>query len=133
MNIALSRKILRANGAFLVAVGGGAMVSDAVGHFLGIGPLAIMRGSPHSIGGFEAHGLAALMGILLWRAARAPAPFWHVIGLMVHLLLGGANLMFWSSFAYMNAVAMGYATTAFHILFVLAHAAGLRAGAPQRS
>jgi hypothetical protein len=125
---------LRADGAFLCLVGAAAMAADAAGHFLGLGPLAGMRGSPHSIGGFEAHGLAIVIGVLLWRAASAPAPSWHGVGLVVHLLLGGSNLLFWSSFVHLDAVATGVVTTACHGLFVLAQATCLWTGPrPQRS
>ena len=36
-----------------------------MGHFFGVGPMAQTLGSPHTIGGFEAHGLAIIIGVLL--------------------------------------------------------------------
>jgi hypothetical protein len=119
------RSILAADGAFLALVGSVAMAADAAGHFLGVGPLARMLESPHSIGGFEAHGLAVLMGLLLLRGACRPAPLWHALGVAVHVLLGGSNLLFWPSFAYLDAVAVGVATTLAHAVLAGAQAACL--------
>lgn len=117
-----SRLLLRADGVFLCVAGGMAMVMDAVGHFRGIGPLAGMLGSPHSIGGFEAHGLALILGVLIFRHATAPARIrWHWVALAVHVFLGGSNLLFWSSFEQLKLIPVGIATTAFHVLFVALH------------
>ena len=66
---ALSRKVLQFDGGFLLLAGGAAMIIETVGHFLGIGPLAETKGSPYTIGSFEAHGLAIIFAILLLRAA----------------------------------------------------------------
>lgn len=99
------------------------MLADALGHFLGVGPLAVTLGSPYTIGSFEAHGLAVVLGALLLRAAgladRRP---WHAAGASIHVLLGGSNLLFWPSFAAMGVVPVGVVTTAFHLAFVVAQA-----------
>jgi hypothetical protein len=122
------RWILGLDAAFLIIIGLVAMSFDAVGHFLGAGPMAQAHGSPYSIGGFEAHGLAAIIGALLLRAAiKDLQRLWHGLGLVVHLLLGGSNLLFWPSFAQLDAVPMGVVTTVCHAAFVVAHAACLRA------
>ena len=124
---ARSRLTLRLDAAFLLLAGSAAMAAETVGHFLGIGPLAATRGSPYPIGGFEAHGLALLVGVLLWRAATsADRRMWHGVGLLTHLLLGTANLLFWRSFVALDVVAMGVVTTALHAAFVVAQAACLR-------
>lgn len=103
---------------------------ETLGHFLGTGPLASTVESPHTIGGFEAHGLAALIGVLLVRAADHPERrLWHVVGLSTHLFLGGANLLFWNSFVFQDLVPVGIVTTALHGVFVVAHGACLRAHA----
>jgi hypothetical protein len=128
MSAGFRRWILIADGAFLALVGTAAMVADAVGHFLGRGPMARMLDSPHSIGGFEAHGLAVLIGLLLLRAARAPAPLWHAVGVAVHVRLGLSNLIFWPSFAYLDVVATGVATTLAHAVLACAQALCLGRG-----
>lgn len=118
-----ARRTLRLDGAFLLIVGVLAMVLEARGHFLGSGPLAHLAGSPYTIGGFEAHGLAAILGMQLLAHARdAVLRPWHGLGLAVHLLLGAANLAFWPGFAALGMRPMGVATTAVHLGFVAAHA-----------
>lgn len=122
--LATARWTLRLDGAFLLIVGLLAMGLEARGHFLASGPLAHLAGSPYAIGGFEAHGLAAILGVQLLVHARDPMPRrWHLLGLAVHLLLGSCNLLFWPSFAALGMLAMGVATTACHLGFVAAHAA----------
>lgn len=106
---------LRLDAAFLILAGGVAMVAETIGHFFGVGPLAASLGSPHTIGGFEAHGLAILIGVLLFRAATlADRRLWHAVGLSTHLFLGSSNLFFWSGFVQQDLVAVGYVTTALH-------------------
>jgi hypothetical protein len=91
--------------------------------------MAEMFGSPYTIGGFEAHGLAVILGVLLLRAAKqADRRSWHALGLSVHLLLGGANLLFWSSFLRLDVLMIGVVTTALHIVFIGTQAACLWQG-----
>ena len=126
-NDRLSRWTLRLDGIFLALAGGSAMVTETVGHFLGVGPMAGQRGSPYTIGSFEAHGLAIIFAVLLLRAsARADRRLWHAVGMSIHLLLGSSNILFWSSFARMDLVVVGIVTTALHIILVVAQAACLR-------
>ena len=68
-NQKLSLWTLRLDAVVLVLAGSVAMVAETIGHFFGVGPLAATQGSPHTIGGFEAHGFAILTGVLLFRAA----------------------------------------------------------------
>ena len=82
---------------------------------------SIFAGSHFTIGFLEAHGLAFLIGVLLiFVAAADPKRFWHIFAACVHVLLGGANLLFWSSFVYWGLVPMGTIATAFHGLFLVA-------------
>jgi len=116
----MNKKILRFNAIFLVLIGSLQMLFELLSYFLGVGPLAErLIGSPYTIGFFEAHGLAVLMGILLWRASNAPQKFWHVFAVVVHVLLGGANLLFWNSFVQMDFVLPGIAATVFHGIFIV--------------
>ena len=122
-----SRKVLQFDGGFLLLAGGAAMIMETVGHFFGVGPLGQTKGSPYTIGGFEAHGLAIIFAILLIRAASLPdRSLWHRVGLVVHLLLGCSNLLYWSSFVQLNVIPMGVITTVLHIAFVIAHWTCLR-------
>jgi|SRR6185436_9035827 len=120
-SLALSAWTLRLDGAFLALAGFGGMVTDTIGHFFGAGPLASTLHSPYTIGGFEAHGLAVIISVLLLRGASLPdRRLWHILALSVHLLLGAANLIFWSSFEQLDVVMVGVVTTVLHIFFVLA-------------
>jgi hypothetical protein len=124
--------ILRADAAFLLVAGTGGFVSDLVGAFLMRGPQGrVMASAPFSALGFvEAHGLAVIVAFLLLGAASERR--WHVAAAAVHLLLGTANLVFWSYFPFAHMLAMGYITTILHAAFVALQlaAAGARAGAP---
>jgi hypothetical protein len=125
----LSRWTLRLDGVFLAIAGSAALLADTTGHFFGVGPMADLFGSPHTIGGFEAHGLAVILGVWLFRAAKlADRRSWHALGLSVHLLLGTANLIFWSSFLRLDVLTIGVVTTALHILFICAQAVCLWRG-----
>jgi len=79
--------VLKLNGAFLILIGSLQMVFESLSHFAGLGPLSDrFMGSPYTIGFFEAHGLAVLMGLLLWRASADPEKFWHQFAIVVHIL-----------------------------------------------
>jgi hypothetical protein len=76
----------------------------------------VIGGAPLAgIGFIEAHGLALIMGVLLWRAE--PTRTWHVTAAAVHILLGTANLLFWQIFSVAGALIAGYVTTSLHWLF----------------
>jgi hypothetical protein len=121
---------LRLDGIFRAIAGSAAMLTETVGHFVGVGPMAATRDSPYTIGGFEAHGLAIIIAVLLLRAAALPdRRLWHAVGWSVHLLLGSANILFWSSFVQQGLLSMGVITTALHLIFVAAQAMCLRDGA----
>jgi len=112
------RALLRANALFLLVASSWGICVDLLGAFLGIGPQkAIVGAAPHSVIGFvEAHGLAMIMGVLLWCAE--PARAWHLTATAVHTLLGTCNLVFWQIFIAADMLAGGYITTSLHWLFV---------------
>lgn len=116
----LNKTVLKLNAGFLVLIGSLQMIFKSLSHFVGAGPLVDrFTASPYTIGFFEAHGLAVLMGILLWRASQSPEKFWHQFAGVIHLLLGGANLLFWNSFVQLDFVLPGILATIFHGLFIL--------------
>jgi hypothetical protein len=121
MSARFRRLLLRANGVFLIITAVGAWVTaDFPASFLGSGPLASLIAHQPALGiGFiEAHGLAIILGVLLWRAVSAPS--WHLTGAAIHLLLGTCNVIFWQLFIVTNTLPMGWITTAIHgLLFVL--------------
>jgi hypothetical protein len=69
--------LLRANAVFLLVVSAGGMINDLTGAFLSRGPVRlVVEKAPHAVIGFvEAHGLAFIIGVLLWRAESAR--LWH--------------------------------------------------------
>lgn len=94
------------------------MASDILGAFFARGHVApVLAGAPLAAIGFvEAHGLAFIMGALLWRADAARS--WHLTAAAVHMLLGTSNLVFWQLFIAADMLAVGYITTFLHWLFV---------------
>lgn len=121
--------LLRANAIFLLLASSWGMWADLSGAFLGIGPQRpILAVAPHAAIGFvEAHGLAFIFGVLLWRAEAVRA--WHITAAAVHVLLGTSNLVFWQIFIATDMLAGGYLTTGLHWSFVTLHllAAGMTA------
>jgi hypothetical protein len=118
MTAAMRRFILRADAAFLLPAAAGGLVADILGSFFDRGPQRlILRDAPGAgIGFIEAHGLALILAVLLWRAA--PVRSWHVAAASIHVLLGTANLAFWQFFVAADVLVVGYVTTALHGLFV---------------
>jgi len=116
--MAFRQALLRTNAAFLMAAGTGGFLSDVRGIFFAQGPVAsIVAAAPHSgLGFIEAHGLAIIMGIVMWRAE--PSRAWHLTAVAIHVLLGTANLVFWQLFVASEMLAVGYVTTALHGVFV---------------
>jgi hypothetical protein len=138
MTNAIRHLILRANATFLLAASAGGFASDIRGIFLGLGPVAsVVAEAPHAgIGFIEAHGLAFILGILMWRAD--PPRTWHLTAAAIHALLGSANLIFWQLFIASDMLMVGYVTTTLHVLFVVlqmsaAIAAGRQMSMPIRS
>ena len=118
MSIHFKRLLLRANAIFLLAASTGGFLSDVRGIFFGLGPVGrvVAQAPDAGIGFIEAHGLAFILGILLWRAESLRS--WHLTAAAIHVLLGTANLVFWSMFVAVDMLPAGYLTTSLHWLFV---------------
>jgi hypothetical protein len=122
MSVSLRRLLLRANAVFLIAAAVGAWVTaDFPASFSGSGPLGPLIAHQPALGiGFvEAHGLAIILGVLLWRAASTTS--WHLTAVAIHLLLGTCNVIFWQLFVATNTLPMGWITTVIHGLLVVLH------------
>jgi hypothetical protein len=111
--------LLRANALYIGVASVSAFLFDLAGIFLRVGPQSrILASAPHSgIGFLEAHGLAFIVSVLLWRAA--PARVWHLTALAMEVLLGTANIVLWQIFIAADALALGYVTTAAHWIFAM--------------
>jgi hypothetical protein len=119
VNATHRRFVLRANAAYLgVAAIAALLFMDLPGILFGRGPAGtILNAAPYAgVGMVEAHSLAFILAVLLWRAA--PSRAWHLTALSVSLPLGIANLAFWQIFVATDALAMGYVTTTLHWTFV---------------
>jgi hypothetical protein len=123
----VGRALLVANGAILGTAALGAALADLAGHFVNVGPMGpSLFENNDAIGFFEAHGLALIAAVLLLSHRNAEGPSWNFTAAAIHLLLGGANLLFWPVFVENGLVPMGIATTAMHaVFFVLELGVGL--------
>jgi hypothetical protein len=124
--------ILRANALYIGVAGCAGLLFDLRGIYLHEGPQGrVLAQAPHAgIGFIEAHGLAVILAVLLWRAL--PSRSWHLTALCLELLLGVSNLLFWQMFIESDALVVGYVTTCLHGVFAaLELAAARRASAPQ--
>ena len=121
MNTTMRRAILRANAIWLIVASTGGLFADLAGAFFGKGPQGpILSSMPDvAIGFVEAHGLAFIIGVLLWFAR--PRRAWHLTGAAVHFLLGASNLVFWQLFITANMLPAGYVATTLHAAFFLIH------------
>ena len=111
--------VLIANALYLGLTGFIQMIFELLSHYRGMGPLSgIFTGTPYTIGFCEAHGFAVLTAVLVFGVMlKDLKPQWHLYLALVCLLLGGANLLFWDSFAKVGLVTAGYVATSLHILF----------------
>jgi len=121
--------LIRFNAGFLILASAGGLATDIAGSFFGTGAeAALLRDAPGTgIGFIEAHGLALIIGVTLWRIAYSRN--WHAFLVAVHMLLGTANLLFWQFFIAADVLVVAYVTTAAHFLFVVAHLAVLTGSA----
>lgn len=85
-----------------------------------------LYGESYTVGFVEAHGLAAMIAIVLLAMAKADdVRPWLGLALAVHVLLGGANLTFWAIFGEAGMITLGVVVTIVHWLFVAAHSSAL--------
>ena len=126
-----SRLVLRSNAVFLgVASVGGLLAWDVPAIFFGTGPEARVLGPVRyaGLGFLEAHGLAFILGVLLWRTT--PSRSWHLVAAFAEMLLGSANLVFWEIFSVADVMAAGYGSTTLHFPFVALNLAAAAILAP---
>jgi len=119
------KTLLQINAGFLVLMGGVVAILDYVGYRTGQGPLGrMLHGSDLAVGMQEAHGLAFLLGLILFiYAVPDMRPSWHIICVCVHILLGGSNLMYWGGAVKYGIVGPEIVVTAIHGLLVILHIA----------
>jgi hypothetical protein len=131
MNAAARQLVQRGNAWFLLVASAMGFANDIRGVFFGAGPIGdVVRMAPHSgIGFIEAHGLAFILGALLF--ANAPSRMWHATAAGIHLLLGASNLACWPIFAAADMLTVGYVTTALHALFFVLQSLAASGASPR--
>jgi hypothetical protein len=119
-----SRRTLRVDGAFLIAAGLVQLINELLSNYRGTGLHGdTFTDSPYTIGFVEAHGLAAMIGVLLlWAARQADRRSFHRFAIATHVFLGAANVIFWTSFVELDFVVAGALATAAHGVLIVAHA-----------
>jgi len=125
MTTTVRQLILRANALYIGVAGFAGVIFDIRGVLYGLGPQGrALAAAPHAgIGFVEAHGLAVILAVVLWRSK--PERSAHLTALAIAALLGTANLAFWQTFIAMDALVMGYVTTALHWTFVAVNLAAV--------
>ena len=122
----LRQRILRINAIFLCgsALFGLAIMDIPVACCgSGVGAAALRHTPEAVIGLVEAHGLALILGVLYLRASRTvPDRQWHLAAAATHLLLGTANVTFWSFFTVGHAEWVGLIVTPVHFALMVAEA-----------
>src|SRR5215213_7188006 len=121
-SLKLRKAVLYVNGIFLAMMGGLFGIFDLLSYLFGSGPLGqLYYNVPMTVGLFEAHGLAFILGLLLLHAARVqPSGVWHLVGAGIHILLGSSNLIFWSLFLIWDVVTAEIVVTSIHWLLAAA-------------
>jgi hypothetical protein len=106
--------ILRFNALYLTLASIVGLGLDVAGIAFSSGPVAgMVAASPGAaIGFFEAHGLALILGVVLWVVPVQRLS--HLLGAAIGILLGTANLVFWQTFAEAGMLTIGYVTTTLH-------------------
>lgn len=110
--------LLLINGVVLGAVALLHFCLDLVAYAWGWGPTGpALHGNLDAIGYTEAHGLAAILSLVLIARRNDGIASWHGVAAGIHLLLGACNVIFWPLFELWGLVPMGVAATAMHAIF----------------
>jgi hypothetical protein len=109
--------ILRANAIYLLVASMLGTGMDIAGIYFGFGPeaRAIASAPLAGLGFLEAHGLAFILGCVLW--SQTSTRFAHLTAFAVVALLGTCNLAFWDLFVSTDSLAVGYLATSGHWFF----------------
>lgn len=111
---------LRIHAYFLLTMGSLASLNDLASYFFARGPFgASLYRQPLAIGPFEAHVLAAILGLVLLRHADSRDPWWNAIAGTIALSLGTANLVWFDAFALIGSITFGVVITTIHFVFVI--------------
>jgi hypothetical protein len=112
--------LLKLDAWFLIMAGTLAGFADLLSYLTGKGVWGMtFYKNPLAIGFFEAHMLAIIIGLFLFRLNRNQDwNFAMVMALLVHLTLGVSNIIWFDGFSMVNAETMGTIATVIHFVFV---------------
>ncbi len=128
MTTTMRKLILRADACWLVLASLAGLAMAVSGAFFASGP-SVLRAIPEAaVGLVQAHGLALILGLLLWRAL--PRRSSHLIGAAVHLLLGAGNILFLPVNA--DLLPIEHLITGLHLLFAVAQLLAAALSVPGR-
>lgn len=115
-------KLLRLDGLFLVVMGAAGVAMDLWSYGDGAGPFAgtFLR-DPLVIGVIEAHGLAALIGVMALAQAKQSDDAIHLLLAAAHILLGSANIAFFAVFDALGGAPQGVIVTTIHFALAIAN------------
>ena len=130
MKTSLRTLILRANAIYLIVASILGTGMDIAGIYFGVGPEArVIADAPFAgLGFLEAHGLAFILGWVIWRLPVVRAA--HMVAFAVVALLGSCNLLFWEMFVATDSLAVGYLATSGHWLFAALQLAAASSAEP---
>ena len=118
----MRRKVLRANGYFLIGIGAVMVGLGLASRHASAGPLGatFSEQMPAAVLSWvEAFGLAAILGVIFVRTSRTSyPPFWNLVAASVHGLMATANLAYWDTFVTLDMTGPGTGATVAHLLFV---------------
>jgi hypothetical protein len=117
MTSTVRQLIVRVNASYIGFFAFFGLIFDIRGVLYGVGPQGqVLAGAPLAgIGFVEAHGLALILSVVLWRSATKRDS--HAAALAMGLLLGVSNLSFWQLFVVTDQIVLGYVSTGLHLSF----------------
>ena len=119
-NTRLYRIIISIDAYFLIVAGALAGFFDMLSYITGKGVWRLtFYKNPLAIGFFEAHMLAIIIGLFLLRMCQKQDwVFAMRMALVIHLILGVSNIIWFEGFSMVNAEIGGLIATIIHFVFV---------------
>ena len=116
----MKRFILKVDGIFLAGMGMLAGIADLASYYGGKGPFGqTYFQNSIIIGGFEAHCLAVILGLILILRSKSPEGlFYNKVAIGIHCVLGISNLVWFRVFYDTGMLSMGFIATALHFNMV---------------
>lgn len=115
----MKKLILRIDAVFIGLAGVFGVASDLLSYFAGKGAFGrIFYKNPFVIAGVEAHLLAVMAAGFIWHLSKSRhGSSGSSMGIIVHLICGISNIIWFDVFSTVNAFAQGIAVTILHFLF----------------